>query len=70
MTLFVRILDLLKEEDASNILIFGGGIIPEADRQKLLELGVGEIFTPGTPIQEIVDWLNKKLSVTPTTKGN
>lgn len=70
MTLFVRILDLLKAEDATNIVLFGGGIIPAADRAKLLELGVGEIFTPGTPIQEIVDWLGNKLSLpTPTDRN-
>ena len=63
MTLFVRVLDLLKEQGASNILVFGGGIIPEEDRKKLLALGVGEIFTPGAPTQEIVDWLSAALKV-------
>lgn len=70
MTLFVRILDLLKAEDATNIVLFGGGIIPAADRAKLLELGVGEIFTPGTPIQEIVDWLGNKMGFATPTDGN
>ncbi|CAB4541977.1 unannotated protein [freshwater metagenome] len=64
MTLFVRVLDLLKEQGASNIVLFGGGIIPEEDRKKLLELGVGELFTPGAPTQEIVDWLSAALKVT------
>jgi len=63
MTLFVRVLDLLKEQGASNILVFGGGIIPEEDRKKLLARGVGEIFTPGAPTQEIVDWLSAALKV-------
>ena len=64
MTLFVRVLDLLKEQGASNIVLFGGGIIPEEDRKKFLELGVGELFTPGAPTQEIVDWLSAALKVT------
>lgn len=64
MTLFVRVLDLLKEQGASNIVLFGGGIIPEEDRKKLLELGVGELFTPGASTQEIVDWLSAALKVT------
>ena len=64
MTLFVLVLDLLKEQGASNIVLFGGGIIPEEDRKKLLELGVGELFTPGAPTQEIVDWLSAALKVT------
>ncbi len=62
MVLFLRILDLLKENEASNILLFGGGIIPPEDKKKLKELGVGEIFTPGTPTKEIVDWLSSRLS--------
>jgi methylmalonyl-CoA mutase C-terminal domain/subunit len=57
MTLFTRVLDLLRENSATEILVFGGGIIPEADRQELLAMGVGEIFTPGAPTQGIVDWL-------------
>jgi methylmalonyl-CoA mutase C-terminal domain/subunit len=63
MTLFVRVLDLLKEQGASSVLVFGGGIIPEEDRKKLLALGVGEVFTPGAPTQEIVDWLSAALKV-------
>lgn len=64
MTLFTRVLDLLRENNASDILVFGGGIIPEADRQKLLSIGVGEIFTPGAPTQGIVDWLEQAVSAT------
>lgn len=64
MTLFVRVLDLLKENGASNVVLFGGGIIPEEDRKKLLALGVGELFTPGAPTQEIVDWLSAALKAT------
>lgn len=64
MTLFTRVLDLLRENNASDILVFGGGIIPEADRQKLINMGVGEIFTPGAPTQGIVDWLEQAVSAT------
>lgn len=69
MTLFVRVLDLLKEAEASNVVLFGGGIIPEDDRRTLKELGVGEIFTPGTPTQDIVSWLNGRLNPITSTDG-
>ena len=58
MTLFRRVIDLLRERDATDILVFGGGIIPEADIPELRQMGVAEIFTPGTPTQAIVDWLH------------
>ena len=61
MGLFTKVLELLKAQGAPEILVFGGGIIPETDRAKLISLGVGEIFTPGTPTQEIVDWLKTSL---------
>jgi methylmalonyl-CoA mutase C-terminal domain/subunit len=58
MTLFRRVIELLREQDATDILVFGGGIIPGADIPELREMGVAEIFTPGTPTQAIVDWLH------------
>ena len=61
MGLFTKVLELLKDAGASEIIVFGGGIIPEEDRQKLITMGVGEIFTPGAPTQEIVDWLKNSL---------
>jgi len=63
MTLFARVIELLAAQGASKIVLFGGGIIPEEDRKKLLEMGVGQIFTPGAPTQEIVDWLSTALNV-------
>jgi len=63
MTLFARVIELLAAQGASNIVLFGGGIIPEEDRKKLLQMGVGQIFTPGAPTQEIVDWLSTALNV-------
>ena len=57
MTQFARVLELLKERDAEDIVVFGGGIIPDADLQPLAELGVHKIFTPGATTTEIVEWV-------------
>ena len=57
MTLFRRVVELLAERDASDIVLFGGGIIPDADIAPLKELGVAEVFTPGTPTADIVAWV-------------
>lgn len=57
MTLFTRVMELLKERDATDIVVFGGGIIPDADIAPLKELGVAEVFTPGTTTTAIVDWV-------------
>jgi len=57
MTLFRRVLDLLRERDASDVVVFGGGIIPDADIEPLKEMGVAEVFTPGTPTGRIVEWV-------------
>jgi len=59
MTLFAEVMDLLKASDATDIVVFGGGIIPEGDIPALQEMGVARIFTPGTPTQEVVDWVNE-----------
>lgn len=65
MTLFPRILNLLKEKGAEDILLTGGGIIPEEDIKSLKELGTGELFTPGTPTTAIAEyikeWCSKKV---------
>jgi methylmalonyl-CoA mutase C-terminal domain/subunit len=57
MTLFKKVRELLTQRDADDIVVFGGGIIPEADLQPLAELGVHKIFTPGATTVEIVDWV-------------
>ena len=57
MTLFRRVLELLGERDARDIVVFGGGIIPDDDIPALKELGVAEVFTPGTTTAAIVDWV-------------
>ena len=62
MTLFRKVLELLRERDALDIVVFGGGIIPDADIAPLKELGVAEVFTPGSPTQEIVDFLRSSVS--------
>ena len=56
---FKVIVDLLKEKNAADIVVFGGGVIPEADIPRLLEIGAGAIFGPGTPTTECIDWLRK-----------
>ncbi|HEX7105469.1 MAG TPA: cobalamin B12-binding domain-containing protein [Acidothermaceae bacterium] len=65
MTLFARVLELLRERDAADILVFGGGIIPDSDIPELKALGVAAIFTPGASTQSIVDWVLANLGVTP-----
>ena len=57
MTLFRRVLELLRERGAEDIVVFGGGIIPDADIPELAKLGVARIFTPGATTQSIVDWV-------------
>jgi len=57
MTLFPRVLKLLREEGADRVLVTGGGIIPSEDMEQLLEMGVGRLFGPGTPTTEAVDYI-------------
>jgi methylmalonyl-CoA mutase, C-terminal domain len=57
MTLIPRIIELLKENDSEDILVFCGGTIPKDDIQRLKEMGVGEIFTPGTPTKKAVEYV-------------
>ena len=59
MTLVPKVVDLLSENDASDILVFVGGTIPKEDIQKLKDLGVGEIFTPGTPTKRAVEYVRE-----------
>ena len=60
MTLFAKVIELLKERDAADIVVFGGGIIPEEDIAELSRMGVARIFTPGAPTTEIVAWVREK----------
>lgn len=57
MTVFPRVIALLKEHNMTDVLVTGGGIIPEEDRKTLNSLGVGKLFAPGTPTAEIVSYI-------------
>jgi methylmalonyl-CoA mutase, C-terminal domain len=61
MTLFHRVVQLLRERGASEVVVFGGGIIPKEDIPRLKEQGVEQIFTPGAKTSEIIDWLRNRL---------
>jgi len=62
MYLLPRVVELLREKNADDIVVCGGGIFPEEDIPKLKDAGVKEIFTPGTPLTEIVAWVVKNVS--------
>jgi methylmalonyl-CoA mutase C-terminal domain/subunit len=68
MTLFRRVVELLKERDAADIVVFGGGIIPEADIPELARLGVPKVFTPGATTQSIVEWVRANVAREPVDK--
>jgi methylmalonyl-CoA mutase C-terminal domain/subunit len=61
MTLFTRVIELLRDQGAADIVVFGGGIIPDADIDELAKLGVAKIFTPGAPTTDIITWVNETL---------
>ncbi|MGH3919313.1 MAG: cobalamin B12-binding domain-containing protein [Pseudonocardiaceae bacterium] len=62
MTLFARVVELLRSKGATDVLVFGGGIIPVEDIPKLTELGVAKVFTPGATTHEIVDWVRAAMT--------
>ncbi len=62
MTLFAKVMDLLRDRGADDILVFGGGIIPPEDITELKALGVAAIFTPGAATTDIVEWVNKQFA--------
>jgi methylmalonyl-CoA mutase C-terminal domain/subunit len=61
MTLFPRVSEQLRARGLDDVVVFGGGIIPEPDIAKLKELGVAEIFTPGAAMETITTWLAETL---------
>ncbi|MBV2367191.1 cobalamin B12-binding domain-containing protein [Streptomonospora nanhaiensis] len=69
MTIFRRVMELLAEHDATDITVFGGGIIPEADIPELERMGVAKVFTPGTPTTEISDWVRGNIRAVHTGAG-
>jgi methylmalonyl-CoA mutase, C-terminal domain len=62
MTLFPRVIEELQKRGVDDVLLFGGGIIPDADIAQLKEMGVAEIFTPGASMASITDWLTQALA--------
>ena len=62
MTLFPRVVQLLRDQGAGDVLVFGGGIIPKEDIPRLKERGIEKIFTPGTPTSDILRWLETRLA--------
>jgi methylmalonyl-CoA mutase C-terminal domain/subunit len=61
MTLFQRVMELLRDRGVDDIVVFGGGIIPDSDIGALRELGVATVFTPGTSTHQIVAWVRANL---------
>jgi methylmalonyl-CoA mutase C-terminal domain/subunit len=59
MTLFPRVVELAREQGLDDVIIFGGGIVPNEDIPRLKELGVSEVFTPGTRMEEIIEFIRK-----------
>src|ERR1700710_146319 len=64
MTLFQRLMALLQEQGADDVVVLGGGIIPEDDIPQLKELGVAEVFTPGATTRDIVSWIHEHVQAT------
>ena len=62
MTLFPRVVELLRERDVDDIAVFGGGIIPDEDLPKLQDAGLEMIFTPGTPLSDITEWVDRRFA--------
>ena len=61
MTLFPKVVELLAEQGGDDIVVFGGGIIPDADLGPLEQAGIKRLFTPGAPTAEIVEWVNANI---------
>jgi methylmalonyl-CoA mutase C-terminal domain/subunit len=58
MTVFPRVMQLMKDKGMNNVLITGGGIIPDEDMKELQSIGIGQLFPPGTPTADIVSYIN------------
>ncbi|MBW2143108.1 MAG: cobalamin B12-binding domain-containing protein, partial [Deltaproteobacteria bacterium] len=61
MYLFSRVVELLREKEADDIVVIGGGIVPADDILKLKQAGIKAVFTPGTPLEETVDWVSENV---------
>ncbi len=62
MTLFPKVTEILAERGIDDIVVFGGGIIPEQDASALRDLGLAAVFTPGTPLAEVTDWVEANIT--------
>jgi methylmalonyl-CoA mutase C-terminal domain/subunit len=62
MTVFPKIIQLMKDKGMNDVLLTGGGIIPDADMKKLMEMGVGQLFAPGTETKTIVDYIRAEVA--------
>ncbi len=62
LTLFAKVCELLHAADGADVVVFGGGIIPEQDIPRLKEMGVAEVFTPGATTASIVDWVRSHIT--------
>ncbi|MBW2599272.1 MAG: cobalamin B12-binding domain-containing protein [Deltaproteobacteria bacterium] len=62
--LFPRVVELLKEQSADDIMVIGGGVIPDQDFKMLYDAGIKEIFTPGASLESIVEWINNNVKLT------
>lgn len=69
MTLFAEVMRIFAEQDATDITVFGGGIIPQADIPALRALGVAAMFTPGTPLPEITDRVHTHVRPAPVQRA-
>ncbi len=61
-TLFPAVIEALRGRGADDVKVFGGGIIPDADRERLSAAGVAQVFTPGTPLSEIIQWVHDNIT--------
>jgi len=61
MTLFPAVVELLRAQAIDDIVVFGGGIVPDHDAERLKEQGMGAIFTPGTPLAEVTGWVESNV---------
>ena len=69
MTLFPKVVQLIRDQ-GGGMTVFGGGIIPDGDIPKLKEMGIAEIFTPGTPTTEIIDWVKDEVGDAATSSAS
>jgi methylmalonyl-CoA mutase, C-terminal domain len=63
MTLFTKIVELMRQHGVDDVVLFGGGIIPDEDIPRLEGVGVAKIFTPGAPLDEVVEWVRAHVGV-------